>query len=76
MLAATGVLVRTATATVVFDDIAEAISDLRTGPALATPDLLCLHPATWTNIRTSKELQGRHCHVNATSQRHKQFGRE
>jgi HK97 family phage major capsid protein len=37
-----------------FDDIAGAIATLRTGPALAEPDLLLLHPDTWASIRTQK----------------------
>jgi hypothetical protein len=31
---------------------------LRTGPALASPDLLLLHPDTWANIRTQKDTLG------------------
>jgi HK97 family phage major capsid protein len=42
-----------------FTDIAGAIATLRTGPALATPDLLCLHPDTWANLRTQKDSYGR-----------------
>jgi HK97 family phage major capsid protein len=37
-----------------FDDIAGAIAALRTGPALAEPDLLLLHPDSWASIRTQK----------------------
>jgi HK97 family phage major capsid protein len=43
-----------------YDDIAGAIAHLRTGPALATPDLLLLHPDTWSILRTQKDLQGRY----------------
>jgi HK97 family phage major capsid protein len=43
-----------------FDDIAGAIAALRTGPALATPDLCLLHPNTWANIRTQKDLYARY----------------
>ena len=37
-----------------FDDIAGAIAALRTGPALAEPNWLLLHPNTWASIRTQK----------------------
>jgi HK97 family phage major capsid protein len=43
-----------------FDDIAAGIAALRTGPALATPDLVLLHPNTWANIRTQKDLHARY----------------
>jgi HK97 family phage major capsid protein len=43
-----------------FDDIAGGIAALRTGPALATPDLLLLHPNTWASIRTQKDNYGRY----------------
>jgi HK97 family phage major capsid protein len=42
-----------------FTDIAGAIATLRTGPALAEPDLLLLHPDTWANVRTQKDSYGR-----------------
>ena len=42
-----------------WDDVAGAIAGLRTGPALATPNLLCVHPATWAAIRT-EGLMGRY----------------
>jgi hypothetical protein len=41
-----------------FDDIAGGIARLRTGPALASPDLLLLHPDTWANIRTQTDTLG------------------
>jgi hypothetical protein len=56
-LAATG---GTATPANNWDDVAGAIALLRTGPALASPDLLCVHPDTWTNIRTQKDSLGRY----------------
>jgi HK97 family phage major capsid protein len=43
-----------------WDDVAGAIALLRTGPALASPDLLCLHPDTWTAIRVQKDSLGRY----------------
>jgi HK97 family phage major capsid protein len=42
-----------------FSDIAGAIATMRTGPALATPDLILLAPNTWANIRTQKDGYGR-----------------
>jgi HK97 family phage major capsid protein len=42
-----------------FTDIAGAIATLRTGPALAEPDLLLLHPDTWANLRAQQDLYGR-----------------
>lgn len=56
-LAATG---GTATPPNNFDDIAGAIARLRTGPALATPDLILVHPDTWAAVRTQKDTLGRY----------------
>jgi HK97 family phage major capsid protein len=47
-----------------FDDIAGGIARLRTGAALATPDLLLLHPDTWAAIRTQKDSLGRYISGN------------
>ena len=41
-----------------FDDIEQSIAILRTGPALAEPDLFVTNPATWSAIRREKNLQG------------------
>ena len=60
MTTTTGILTFAATGTTLtpqpnnFDDIAGAIAALRTGPALAEPDLLLLNPNTWASIRTQK----------------------
>jgi HK97 family phage major capsid protein len=60
MTTTTGILTFTAVGTTEnFTDIAGAIATLRTGPALATPDLLLLHPNTWANLRTQKDSYGR-----------------
>jgi HK97 family phage major capsid protein len=40
-------------------DLLGAIATLRTGPALATPDLLLLHPNTWQALRAEQDLYGR-----------------
>jgi len=40
-------------------DLLGAISTLRTGPALAEPDLLLLHPNTWQALRAEQDLYGR-----------------
>jgi Phage capsid family len=45
---------------VTFDDIEEAIAELRVGPSLATADLLVLNPATWSAIRREKDQQERY----------------
>ncbi|WP_156763085.1 phage major capsid protein [Mycobacterium sp. E787] len=42
-----------------FDAIEKSIAELRVGPALATPDLLVLHPTTWSSIRRVKDSYGR-----------------
>lgn len=42
------------------DDIEIAIAQLRTGPALANPDLLVLHPDTWSALRRTKDSLGRY----------------
>jgi HK97 family phage major capsid protein len=42
-----------------FTDITGAISTLRTGPALAEPDLCLMHPNTWASVRTAKDQYGR-----------------
>lgn len=60
-----GILTMAATGTTAsppnnFDDIAGAIAALRTGPALATPNLLLLHPNTFANIRTQKDQYARY----------------
>jgi HK97 family phage major capsid protein len=65
MTTTTGILTFAATGTTAsppnnFDDIAGAIAALRTGPALAEPDLLLLNPDTWAAIRTQKDLYGRY----------------
>jgi HK97 family phage major capsid protein len=37
------------------DSVEKAIAELRIGPALATPDLLVLHPSTWSALRRIKD---------------------
>jgi HK97 family phage major capsid protein len=55
-----GILTLTATGTTEnFTDLAAAIARLRTGPALAEPDLALMHPDTWATIRTQKDSYGR-----------------
>ena len=43
-----------------FDDIEIGISKLRTGPSLATADLLIMNPASWSAIRRQKDADGRY----------------
>jgi HK97 family phage major capsid protein len=42
-----------------FDAIEKSIAKLRTGPALATPDIFVLSPTTWSAIRRVKDSYGR-----------------
>lgn len=42
-----------------FDSFEKSIAALRVGPALATPDLIILHPDTWSAIRRIKDDFGR-----------------
>ena len=52
-----------------FTDLAGAIATLRTGPALADPNLCLMHPNTWANVRTAKDQYGRFlASVDPTSQ--------
>jgi HK97 family phage major capsid protein len=48
----------TGTAVTALDSVEKAIAQLRTGPALAVPDLLVLHPETWSALRRIKDLYG------------------
>ncbi|ORB47781.1 hypothetical protein BST42_27045 [Mycolicibacterium rhodesiae] len=49
----------TGTAVTSLDSIEIAIARMRTGPALAVPDLLVLNPETWSAVRRTKDLYGR-----------------
>lgn len=42
------------------DALESAIADLRTGPSLATADIIVMHPGSWSAIRRSKDLQDRY----------------
>jgi hypothetical protein len=53
-----GILTHAAVGTPQFDDIEEAIAELRSGPSLAVADLLVLSPSTWSALRREKNLQG------------------
>jgi hypothetical protein len=60
-----GILIHPATAAPVppattFDDIEQAVAALRTGPSLATADLLILSPSTWSAVRRQKDQYGRY----------------
>jgi HK97 family phage major capsid protein len=43
-----------------WDDLSAGIAALRTGPSLAVPDLVAMHPDTWANIRVEKDSMGRY----------------
>jgi HK97 family phage major capsid protein len=47
------------TATENWTDLAGAIATLRTGAALAEPDLVLMHPNSWASLRTQKDQYGR-----------------
>lgn len=55
-----GILTHAMTLTPAFDDLELAITELRTGSALATADLMILNPGDWSQIRREKDLQGRY----------------
>ncbi len=59
-LATSGILVQALTDETPLDGIELAIAKLRTGAALATANLLILHPNTWSATRRSKDLQDRY----------------
>jgi HK97 family phage major capsid protein len=55
-----GILTFTATGTTEwYTDLSGAIAHLRTGAALAEPDLILLHPNTFASVRTAKDQYGR-----------------
>lgn len=56
----TGVLEHPATNTPTFDDLEQAIGELRSGPSLAVADLLVLSPTTWSAIRREKDAMERY----------------
>jgi HK97 family phage major capsid protein len=67
-----GILTHDATAdatapSTVIDGIEKSITALRVGAALATADLLVLHPSTWSAIRRLKDSTGRYLFISADS---------
>jgi HK97 family phage major capsid protein len=57
----------TGTGVTVIDSIEKSITALRVGAALATADLLILHPATWSAIRRLKDSTGRFLFIASDS---------
>jgi HK97 family phage major capsid protein len=57
----------TGTGVTVIDSIEKSIAALRVGAALATADLLVLHPLTWSAIRRLKDTTGRMLFISADS---------
>jgi HK97 family phage major capsid protein len=49
----------TGTNVTALDSVEKSIATLRTGAALAEPDLIVLHPLTWSALRRIKDNQGR-----------------
>ena len=60
MLNTVGVLPHVITLETPLDALEMAISELRVGPALAEANLCVMHPATWSAVRRSKDLQDRY----------------
>lgn len=56
-----GILKRTfATGQSSLDVVEQSITDLRNGPAKASPDCVVMNPTDWSSIRRSKDSQGRY----------------
>lgn len=71
-LATSGILTHdasadTGTGVTVIDSLEKSITALRVGAALATADLLVLHPSTWSAIRRLKDTTGRFLFISADS---------
>lgn len=71
-LSTTGILTHDASAdtgtnVTVIDSIEKSIAQLRVGSALATANLLVLHPSTWSAIRRLKDTVGRFLFISADS---------
>jgi HK97 family phage major capsid protein len=60
LLHTTGILTHATGSGTPLDALEIAIAMLRTGAALATADLLILHPSAWSAIRRTKDLQDRY----------------
>ena len=60
LLSTSGVLTRAKGTDTALDAIEQGIADLRVGAALATANLLVLHPTTWSAVRRSKDSQARY----------------
>lgn len=60
ILTTSGILTHTVASETALDAIEVSIAAMRTGAALASANLLVLHPATWSSIRRSKDSQGRY----------------
>jgi HK97 family phage major capsid protein len=67
LLNVSGILTRDAAADVIadanatgIDSIEMAITDLRVGPAFTEPDVIVMHPTTWSKLRRVKDSQKRY----------------
>jgi HK97 family phage major capsid protein/HK97 family phage prohead protease len=60
LLTTSGILSHAVTSETDLDAIEASIAALRVGAALATANLLVLHPSTWSSIRRAKDSQGRY----------------
>lgn len=55
LLNTTGILTHHITSETALDAVEMSVAQLRTGPSLCEPDLLVLHPTTWSAIRRQKD---------------------
>lgn len=60
LLATSGILTQAVGSNTPLDTVSLAIAALRTGSALATGNLLVLHPNTWSALQRVKDNQGRY----------------
>jgi HK97 family phage major capsid protein len=60
LLAQTGILTRAIGADTALDAVEKAFTDLRVGAAYVAPNLLVIHPSTFSSLRRTKDTTGRY----------------
>lgn len=60
LLNTSGMLTRAKGTDTALDAVEQSIADLRTGPSYVDPDVLVLHPTTWSTIRRTKDTTGQY----------------
>lgn len=60
LLATSGILIQAVGSNTPLDAVSLAVAALRTGSALASANLLVLHPNTWSALQRVKDTQGRY----------------